>query len=378
MNPIRLELTPEQLAALGGHTPGPRKALSPLPPEGPTDPEMDKQLIQAGLLDPNQQVKEPFGDFLSALGKTEVMVDLSWAEAGEISSFSLYAHIMGDDSAAWVPTWAGEAESGRLLLQSPFTRQDLEAELAPVLQEGEASTPALEIGLTPPQAVVLSVLMDKQSPFNAAEESGGHVSTPQAWDAASVLGSLQGTQGPDELPRYFSVPLLAVIPALDWNLESVQHVLNSLVRLGLCTQSKQDEYSLAEPMRKMLEGFVVPGKIFWLTIRRSSGESDELPETEAEHIGFSLRGTNLVFSWLNGNFRLKTVSKADVVEMIAHEIFAAQPILPPAQHPATPAVQYAAAPVMKKKVPKRLIAGLVGVLLLACVLMVVGAVLLLV
>jgi hypothetical protein len=131
-------------------------------------------------------------------------------------------------------------------------------------------------------------------------------------------------------------------------------------------------------MRKILEGCAVPGKVFWLTLRRSEGESDELLETEAEHIGFSLRGTNLVFSWLNGNFRLKTISRADVVEMIAHEIFAAQPILPPAQRPATPAVQYAAAPVMKKKVPKRLIAGLVGVLLLACVLMVVGVVLLLV
>ena len=133
MNPIRLELTSEQFTALGSHIPGPRKALSPLPAGDPVDPEMDNPLIQAGLLDPNQQVKEPFGSLLSALGNTDVMVDLSWTDAGEPNGCSLYSPKTLDGSNPWAPTWMGEAGSGGLVLRSPFTRQDLEAELQPVL-----------------------------------------------------------------------------------------------------------------------------------------------------------------------------------------------------------------------------------------------------
>ena len=374
MNPIRLELTSEQFAALGGHIPGPRTALSPLPavdPAGLPVPEIDNQLIRAGLLDLNQQVKEPFGSLLPALGKTDVMADLSWTNAGEPNGFSLYSPKTLDGSNPWAPTWMGESGSGGVVLRSPFTRQDLEVELQPVLGAGEASAPKMEVGLTAPQAMVLAALMDRQNPQIGA-------------DASRVLGSLQGTEAPDKLRRYFSVPIQTLIPSMDWNLESVEHVLKSLIRLGVCIQSNQEEFSLTESMRKIVEGFVVAGKVFWLTIRRSEGESAELPETEAEHIGFCSSGTNLVFSWLNGAFCLKTFSKAEVAEMIAKEIFPAVISLPerpavfsPVQQLAAPAVRIAAAPVKKKKIPTGLIAGLVGALLVACVLVVVGAVLLL-
>jgi hypothetical protein len=376
MNPIRLELTPEQFAALGGHTPGPRKALSPLPAGEAADPEMDKQLVQAGLLDPNRRVKEPFGSLLSALGNTDVMVDLSWTDAGETNGFSLYSPKTLEGSNPWAPTWVAETGSGGVVLRSPFTRQDLEVELQPVLEAGEVSTPKLEIGLTAPQAVILSVLMDRQKPQSGTEESAGPAFKPQACDAAWILGFLHEPEGPGKRQRHFSVPILALIPAMDWNPGNVQHVLNSLVRLGLCTQSNTDDYSLAEPMRNILTGFAGLGRLFWLSIRRSGGENDELAETEAEHIGFCSNGMNLVFSWSNGNFQLKMFSRADINELIAKEIFPA--VLSPVQRPAAPAIQIAAVPVKKKKVPTGLIAGLVGVLLIACVLVCVGVVLLLV
>jgi hypothetical protein len=376
MNPIRLDLTPEQFAALGGHTPGLRKGLSPLPPRGPADPEMDRQLIQAGLLDPNQQVKEPFGSLLSALGNTDVMVDLRWTDAGEPNGFSLVSPKTLDGSNPWAPTWVAETGSGGVVLRSPFTRQNLEVELQPVLEAGNASTPKFEIGLTAPQAVMLAVLMDGQRPQNGVEESARPAFKSQTWDADRVLRSLQGSQGPEERPGYFSVPIMALIPAVDWNLGNVLQVLNSLIQLGLCTRSNTGDYSLAEPMRKLLTGFAGLGRLFWLSIRRSGGENDELAETEAEHIGFCSNGINLVFSWSNENFHLKTFSRAEITELIAKEIFPAT--LSPVQRPAAPAVQIAAAPVQKKKVPTGLIAGFVGVLLVACVLMCVGVVLLLV
>jgi hypothetical protein len=375
MNPIRLDLTPEQLAALGGHTPGPRKALSPLPPGGPTDPELDKQLIQAGLLDPNQQIKEPFGSLLSALGKTDVLVDVSWTNAGEPNGFSLYSPKTLDGSNPWAPTWIGEAGSGGVVLRSPFTRPNLEAELQPFLEMGDAAAPKLEIGLTAPQAVILSALMDGQRSRNGTEDSVRPAFKPQTCDVDWILGYLHGTEGPDKRQGYFSVPIMSLIPAMDWNPGNVLHVLNSLVRLGLCTQSNTDDYSLAEPMRNILTGFAGFGRLFWLSIRRSGGESDELAETEAEHIGFCSSGMNLVFSWSNGNFHLKTFSGAEITEVIAKEIFPAA--LSPVQRPAAPAIRIAAAPVKKKKVPTGLIAGLVGVLLVACVMVVVGVVLLL-
>ncbi len=195
-----------------------------------------------------------------------------------------------------------------------------------------------------------------------------------------LLGSLQGDMASDMLRRYFSIPIRSLIPSMAWTLESVGHVLNSLVRLGACTQLKENEYSLSEPLRQVREGCALPGKVFWLTLRRSDVESDELPETEAEHIGFCSGGTHLVFSWMNGTFRLKTFSGAEVVEMIAKEIFPVilPPVQPPVRPPAVPAVRAAAAPVIKKKIPTGLIAGLVGVMLVACVLLVVGLVLLLV
>jgi hypothetical protein len=363
LNPIQLELTPEQFAALGGHITGPRKPLSPLPAGEEAVPQMDNQLIQAGLLDPNREVKEPFGSLLSALGKAEVMVDLNWTDAGDSKGFSIYSPKALDGSNPWAPTRVAETGLGGMVLRSPFTRQDLEAELQRVLGAGEASAPKLEVGLTAPQALVLAALLDGQNQQNTV-------------DASLILETLQGTGTSEKLRRYFSVPLQTLIPALDWTLESVQHVLNSLVRLGLCSQSGEAGYSLSEPMRKILEGSAIPGKAFWLTMRRSEGESDELPETEADHIGFCSSGTNLVFSWMNGNFRLKTFTSADIAGMIAKEIFPA--VLSPVQRPATPAVRIASAPVRKKKVSKGLIAGFVGVLLVACVLLVLGVVLLLV
>jgi hypothetical protein len=363
MNPIRLELTPEQFAALGGHTPGPRKPLSPLPAGEDAVPEMDTQLIQAGLLDPNRDVKEPFDGLLSALGKAEVMVDLSWTDAGDTKGFTLYSPKTLDGSNPWAPTWAAETALSGVVLRSPFTRQDLETELQLFLGAGEASAPILEVRLTVPQAVVLAALMDGQNPQNAA-------------DASLVLETLQRAGAPEKLRRYFSVPVQSLTPALDWTLESVQHVLNSLVRLGLCTQSGEAGYFLSEPMRKILESCAISGKVFWLTLRRSEGESEELPETEAEHIGFCSSGTNLVFSWMNGNFRLKTFSRADIAGMIAKEIFPV--VLSPVERPVASAVRIAATPEIKKKIPTGLIAGLVGVLLVACVLLVVGVVLLLV
>jgi hypothetical protein len=375
MNPIRLELTSEQFAALGSHTPGSRKALSPLPPRGPANPEVDNQLSQAGLLVSNQQVSEPYGSFLHILGNTEVVLDMHWTETGEPGSFSLYSPKTLDGSAPWAPTWAAQVEEGRVLWQSPFTRTDLAGVLQPILEAGESSTPNLEIGLSAPQARVLSALMDCLSRQNALEGPDGRALERQAWDTSGVLGCLQGSLGPDKLQRYFSVPILALIPAMDWNLGNVQIVLNSLVRMGLCTRSNTDEYSLAEPMRNILAGFAGLGRLFWLSIRRSGGEDDELPETEAEQIGFCSSGTNLVFSWSNGNFHLKTFSGAEITEVIAKEIFPAA--LSPVQRPAAPAIRIAAAPVKKKKVPTGLIAGLVGVLLVACVMVVVGVVLLL-
>jgi hypothetical protein len=384
MNPIRLELTSEQFAALGGHITGLRKPLSPLPAAEKAVPEMDHQLIQAGLLDTDRQVKEPFGSLLSALGKTEGMVDLSWTDGGEPTGFSLYSPKTMDGSNPWAPTWIGETASGGVVLRSPFTTPDLQAELQPVLGAGDASTPNVEFGLTASQALVLSALMDLQSPKNTVEESAGYGLNPLAWEASGVLMSMQGAGGQDKRPGYFSVPILALLPPLDWNLENVQHVLNSLVRLGVCTQSGENRFSLSEPIRKTLAGCAVSGNVFWLTLRRSEEDSDEFPETEAEYIGFCSGGTNLVFSWSNGNFHLQTFSRAEVAEMIAKEVFPAVPslvqspaALPPVHRPVAPAVRIAATPVKKKKLPTGLIVGLVGVLLVACVLVVVGVVLLL-
>jgi hypothetical protein len=322
-----------------GHIPGPRKALSPLPAGEATDPEMDKQLIQAGLLDPNQQVKEPFGSLLSALGNTDVMVDLSWTDAGETNGFSLYSLKTLEGSNPWAPTWVAETGSGGVVLRSPFTRQDLEVELQPVLEAGEVSTPKLEIGLTAPQAVILSVLMDRQKPQSGTEESSGPGFKPQACDAAWILDFLHEPEGPGKRQRYFSVPILALTPPMDWNPDNVLHVLNSLVRLGLCTQSNTGDYSLAEPMRNILAGFAGSGRLFWLSIRWSGGESDELTETEAEHIDFCSGGMNLVFSRSNGSFHLKTFSKIDIIGMIEKEIF--PKVLSPVQHPVASVVQFA-------------------------------------
>jgi hypothetical protein len=386
MNPIRLELTPEQFAALGSHTPGPRKALSPLPPWGLADPYVDQQLLQAGLLASNQQISEPYGSCLSSLGKTEAVLDLHWTEAGEPKCFSLYAPKTVDSPAAWAPTWAAEVDEGRVLWHSPFTRQDLEGVLQPVLETGETRAPKLEIGLSAPQALVLSALMDCQSPQNAVEGQDG-----QVWNASRVLGGLQGSQDPYKLSRYFSVPLLALVPVIDWNLSNVQIVLNSLVRMGLCSQPNQEGYALAEPMQTILAGFAGSGRLFWLSIRRAGGE-DELEETEVEQVGFCASGTNLVFAWSNGSFQLKTCSRAEMTGQIVKEIFPAvvlpvqspvvvppvyRPVvLPPVQRQAAPAAPMTAAPVIKKRVPIGLIAGLVGVGVVACVLVVVGLVLL--
>jgi hypothetical protein len=363
MNPIRLELTPEQFAALGSHTPGIRKPLSPLPAGEEVVREMDNQLVQAGLLDPNRQLKEPYANLLSILGKAEVMVDLSWTDAGDPKGFSLYSPRSLDGSNPWAPTWVAETGSGGLVLQSPFTRQDLDGELQQILGVGETSAQNIEILLTAPQAEVLAALMDEQNLQNAA-------------DTSMVLETLQGIRGPEKSRRYFLVPIQMLTKALEWTPESVQQVLNSLVRLGLCMQSGGIGYFLSEPIKKILEGSVIPGKAFWLSLRQTDGESDELQETEAEHIGFYLNGANLVFSCVNENFRLKTFSREDVAGMIAKEIFPAT--LSPRQPLAAPSVRIAAAPVKKKKVPTGLIAGLAGVLLIACVLMVLGLVLLLV
>ena len=375
MNPIRLELTPEQFAALGGHIPGVRNVLSPLAAGGATDPGMDQQLTQAGLLDANSHVKEPFGSLLSALGKTDVMLDLRWTEAGEPKGFSLYSPKTLDDSNPWAPTWMEETGAGGVVLRSPFTRPDLDAELERFLEAGEASTPPLEIGLTAPQAVVLSVLMDAQRPQDEMERSTGTEVQPLACDVTWILMCLKGTQSPDKCRKYFSVPVQALLPAMEWNPDSVLHVLNSLVRMGLCTQRDTSDFCLAEPMRKLLAGFVGTGKIFWLSSLRSGGENDELAEAETEQIGFCASGMNLVFSWSNGNFQLKTFSSAEFTGGITKEIFPL--VVSPVQRPAAPVIRMAAAPLKKKKSPIGLIAGLVAVLLVACVMVVVGLVFLL-
>jgi hypothetical protein len=362
MNPITLQLTFEQFAALGSHIPGPRSPLSPLPPVEPADAAVDQQLVRAGLLGPAGQAPEPLGSLFSILGKTAGMVEMSWMDpAGETRNVSLYSPKTLDGSAAWAPTRIAESSDGRLVLRSPCSRAELQAELLSVLGPGDLASLKMDPGLTAPQALALAALMDGQA-------------SPGGVTASMVLDLLQGTAAPAGLKRVILLPLLTLVPSMDWTLDSVQHVLNSLVRMGWCTLLNETAYSLSEPLRRILAGAAAPRQVIWLTFRRS--EAEAASDMEAEHIVFSFNATNLVFSWSNGAFQLKTFSTAELAGLIAGEV---TPVtLPPLPRPVAPAVLPASMPVKKKKVPKGLIAGLVGVLLFACILLVVGMVLLLV
>ena len=409
MIPVRVELTAELFEALGSHCPVTRNTLSPLRPFGPSSPAIDQELILAGILDSQKQVKEPFNSLLANLARTDVYLDLSWYHSGEQKNLSIYSVNTIELSNLYAPTFTSPRPSGRLILQSPFSREDLDGELHDLLETGTDSDSNLKFELTFEQVVALFTMMDLQRQIIAVQEkikpSAVQASIENTWNASIVLRAYQGTHDSEKSLWVFSVLVKTLIPVNDLNIENIQNGMDGLVNLGLLTQSNDSEYAFSTALMNIIGHFTVFSKTFWLSVRRADDESEEFPETGEDHIGYCSQGVNLVFSALEQKrFQLRTLSGKFIADMIANEAFPSA--LPEWQNKTVPVTQKATVfarileapipapnpapipapvpalvrettvPPQKKKVPRRMIVGLVVILVFGCILILAGAALL--
>ena len=406
MNPIRVQLTTEMFEALGSYWPDTRKALSPLQRSGPPSPTIDEKLIQAGILDPGKKVAQPFDRLLANLAGTDVYLDLSWNHSGGQKRLSIYSTKTIDPANLYAPTFISARQTGGLILQSPFSRQDLETELQDLLETVTDPDVNLEVGLSAEQALVLFTLMDLQRQINAVQEkfkpAAEQAPAENSWKAANILKAIEGASDTDKSLWVFSVPGRTLIPARDLSIENLQNGLAGLVNLGLLNESNDNKYSFSVLMMNIIKRFTVFGKLFWLSVH-SANDDDDLPETEQEHVGYCSQGVNLAFSvFENENIRLRTLSRKSVIEMIAGEAFPTA--LPEWQNQTVPSIRKPAitamlqdatlaastsaplkvtsmpapirettVPASKKKIPQKLIVGFAVTMVLACLLVLAGA-----